>query len=140
MVNIKIKTNGDLPEYQTYGSSGFDLVSNETNLLLSGQRRLFKTGISVQIPIGYEIQIRSRSGLALHHGIMVLNSPGTIDSDYRGEIGVILYNTGSENYVVHKGDRIAQAVLCKVERAEFEKVSKLEDTVRGVGGFGHTGN
>ena len=122
MVNIKIKTNGDLPEYQTYGSSGFDLVSNETNLLLSGQRRLFKTGISVQIPIGYEIQIRSRSGLALHHGIMVLNSPGTIDSDYRGEIHIHLFNNSDKDIFIEYGQKITQFVLLPIATPEFAEI------------------
>jgi dUTP pyrophosphatase len=143
-VKIKIKRlNEDLglPSYATAGSSGMDLCASiDREIILQPlERILVKTGIAVEISEGYEIQIRPRSGLALKHGITVLNSPGTIDSDYRGEIGVILVNLGRDNFKIEPGMRIAQAVLAKVEKADIEVIADLEETERGQGGFGSTG-
>lgn len=139
----------EYPKYETEGSAGFDLraISFEFNgdcycddiILLPGRRTLIKTGLFVEIPKGYELQIRPRSGLALKHGIAVLNSPGTIDGDYRGEIGVILINHGYEPFEIKIGDRIAQAVLVPITQAAFKVVDKLGQTERGEGGFGSTG-
>ena len=130
-----------LPAYATDGAAGLDLLAAvpETIQLAPGARMLVPTGVSVAIPPGYEIQIRPRSGLALKNGIMVVNSPGTIDSDYRGEIGVILLNTGERPYSIDRGSRIAQAVLAPVTRLEWQEVSVLSETNRGAGGFGSTG-
>jgi dUTP pyrophosphatase len=128
-----------IPKYQTAGSSGFDLHSVEEVDIPAGNVALVKTGLSFGIPSGYEIQVRSRSGLALKNGVFVLNSPGTVDDDYTGEIGVILANFGKVPYHVTKGARIAQAVLMKVEKASLEQVTLLEETDRGSGGFGSTG-
>lgn len=130
-----------LPEYATPLSAGMDLRANlSTSLLLRPlERRLIPTGLSVALPEGYEAQIRPRSGLALKHGVTVLNTPGTIDADYRGEIGVILVNLSNKDFVVEPGERIAQMVVAKHERAEFEEVTMLDETLRGEGGFGHTG-
>ncbi len=145
MVVVKVFRDGEqiqLPEYKTEGSSGFDLRSIEELWISSGEVKLIRTGLYFEIPEGYEIQVRSRSGLALKDRIVVLNSPGTIDSDYRGEIGAILYNSSPRSFRVEIGDRIAQAVLCPVVQAEFEEVSSLkdlEDSKRGDGGFGSTG-
>ncbi len=143
MNSLKIKVmqinGGSIPSYQTAGSSGFDLHANQDAVIPPGRWELVNTGLAVEIPEGYEIQIRSRSGLVLKEGIFVLNSPGTVDSDYRGEIGVILANFGKEPYTVHTGDRIAQGVVAPIIRAEFEITPSLNDTERGGGGFGHTG-
>ena len=128
-----------LISYETAGASGADLKSKEDGILKSGERRLVKTGVFIELPAGYEAQVRPRSGLALKHGITMLNSPGTIDSDYRGEIGVIMINHGSEPFVYKKGDRIAQLVISKYSRVEFKNTLSLTETVRGAGGFGHTG-
>lgn len=130
-----------LPRYATDHAAGMDLVADvaEPLILLPGERGLIPTGIAVAIPIGYEAQIRPRSGLALKHGISLVNSPGTIDSDYRGEIGIILINHGSVPFTVNPGDRIAQMVFARFERAELVEAGELSDTVRGEGGFGHTG-
>lgn len=128
-----------IPSYETAGASGADLKSKEDGILKSGERRLVKTGVFIELPAGYEAQVRPRSGLALKHGITMLNSPGTIDSDYRGEIGVIMINHGSEPFVYKKGDRIAQLVISKYSRVEFKNTLSLTETVRGAGGFGHTG-
>ncbi len=129
-----------IPEYKTVDSAGFDFTYvGENYSLKPGERKAFETGLAMQIPKGHELQIRPRSGLALNHGITVLNSPGTIDADYRGEVQVILINHGSAVYEIKKGERIAQGVLAPVTRATFEVVSELEKTVRGSGGFGHTG-
>lgn len=108
-------------------------------MLQPGERRLIPTGIHIALPPGYEAQVRPRSGLALHHGIGMVNSPGTIDSDYRGEIGVILINWGSEPFTIHRGDRIAQLIVAPVAQIEWEECDQLPDTERGTGGFGHTG-
>lgn len=127
------------PEYQTDQSSGADLFASHSGELKKGEFKLVKTGLKLSIPEGFEAQIRPRSGLALKHGVTVLNTPGTIDSDYRGEIGVILVNFGDDKFVFNEGDRIAQVVFTKVYRAEFENTEILGNTERGTGGFGHTG-
>ncbi len=130
-----------LPARATQGSSGVDLMAAVSSPVVidPGKRFLIPTGIKVSIPRGYEWQIRPRSGNALKHGITVLNSPGTIDSDYRGEVQIILANLGNEPFVVERGDRIAQAVLAPVASPVFKTVEKLPDTERGDGGFGHSG-
>jgi len=130
-----------LPEYATEGSSGLDLraaVETETKIE-KGKVGLIPTNLRVEIPIGYEIQVRPRSGLAAKNGIGVLNSPGTIDSDYRGEIKVILFNFSDEDFIIKRGDRIAQMVVSKVYRANLIVTDELKDSKRGDGGFGHTG-
>ena len=141
IININISAEEDclIPSYEAAGASGADLKSKEDGILKSGERRLVKTGVFIELPAGYEAQVRPRSGLALKHGITMLNSPGTIDSDYRGEIGVIMINHGSEPFVYKKGDRIAQLVISKYSRVEFKNTLSLTETVRGAGGFGHTG-
>lgn len=130
-----------LPAYQTAGSAGMDLAASidEEIALAPGQWRLIPTGLTVAIPEGYEGQVRPRSGLALRHGVTVLNAPGTIDSDYRGELQVALINHGSAPFVVRRGERIAQLVICAVARAEWLPVAALEATARGSGGYGSTG-
>ncbi|MDP3583167.1 MAG: dUTP diphosphatase [Ignavibacteria bacterium] len=146
-IDIKIQriTNGfddvALPEYSTHGSSGLDLraaVENDV-IIPKGKVSLVPTNLRVEIPRGYEIQVRPRSGLAVKHGIGVLNSPGTIDSDYRGEVKVILFNFGEEDFVIKRGDRIAQMVLSKVYLADLKVTDDLNTSQRGEGGFGHTG-
>lgn len=129
----------DLPAYATSGAAGMDAVSAEDVTLAPGARHAVATGLSVAIPHGYEIQVRPRSGLALKHGITVPNTPGTIDSDYRGELKVILINHGTEAFVIRRGDRIAQLVLAPVTRAGWVEVAELDETARGAGGFGSTG-
>lgn len=142
-VQIKIvnTSSNPLPQYATEGSSGMDIkAALDTPLTLKPlQRTLVPTGLFVEIPPGYEIQVRPRSGMAIKHGITCLNTPGTIDSDYRGEIKIILINLSGEEQVIYPGDRIAQMILQKVERAEFEQVEILNETARATGGFGHTG-
>jgi dUTP pyrophosphatase len=130
-----------LPAYESEGSSGMDIRAsvNRPILLKPGEIKLIPTGLAVSIPQGYEAQIRPRSGLALNHGIGMVNSPGTIDSDYRGEIGIILINWASEPFEINPGDRIAQMIICRVFRADFVEVDDLDGTPRGQGGFGHTG-
>ena len=130
-----------LPEYMTLHSAGMDLYADlEHELVISpGSRVLVPSGIAIELPDGFEAQIRPRSGLALKHGISLVNSPGTIDADYRGEIGIILINHGSEPYLVRNGERIAQMVFAPFARAELIEVSELGTTERGDGGFGHTG-
>ena len=130
-----------IPEYKTQGSSGLDLEAFiEQDLIIKpGHKELIPTGLSVSIPENLEIQIRPRSGLALKNGLTVLNTPGTVDADYRGEIKVILINLSSENYIVKKGDRIAQMVLCPIVKASFELVDELPVSLRSSGGFGSTG-
>ena len=137
----KLQKNIVLPEYKTIGSSGMDLMANveQTIKLLPSEKKIISTGIMVAIPENYEIQIRPRSGLAAKKGISVLNTPGTIDSDYRGEIKVILINLGKEIFEINKNDRIAQMIVCPVIKVELEEVENLPKTVRGVGGFGSTG-
>lgn len=129
----------DLPRYATGGAAGMDVLSAETVTLDPGARHAVATGLAVAIPSGYEIQVRPRSGLALKHGISVPNTPGTIDSDYRGEIKVILINHGSEPFEIHRGDRIAQLVLAPVALAKWQEVGELDETGRGARGFGSTG-
>lgn len=130
-----------LPQYMTPGSSGMDLFAclDEEVVLQPGERRLIPTGISIAIPEGFEGQIRARSGLAIQKGIGIINGPGTIDSDYRGEVGVLLINLGKEPFVIHHGDRIAQLIISQVFRAGLEEVEELPPTQRQGGGFGHTG-
>ena len=135
-------TNGtDLPapSYATPGAAGMDVVAAEDIVLVSGQRHAVATGFAMAIPPGFEVQVRPRSGLAIKHGITCLNSPGTIDSDYRGEVKVILANLGQEDFVIKRGDRIAQLVPAVVTIAKFEIVDSLDVTDRGSGGFGSTG-
>ena len=137
----KFDKNIKLPAYKTSGSSGMDLVAYIKNKIIinPGKSAMIPTGIAVAIPNNYEIQIRPRSGLAAKQGISVLNTPGTIDSDYRGEIKVILINLGKKIFVIKSGDRIAQMILCPVSKAKLKEVTKLPKTTRGKGGFGSTG-
>lgn len=142
-VSVKIvnKSNNALPQYSTEQAAGMDIRANnpEPIVLAPLERKLIPTGLFIELPVGYEAQIRPRSGLAIKNGITVLNTPGTIDSDYRGEINVILVNLSNEPFTVNMGDRICQMVIAKHEQAEFVQVSTLDDTERGNGGFGHTG-
>ena len=141
-VMVKVLPHGqglDLPVYATEGAAGMDVVSAEDVTIPSGGRHAVATGLSVAIPVGYEIQVRPRSGLALKHGISVPNSPGTVDSDYRGEVKVILINHGAEGFDIRRGDRVAQLVLAPVTRASWVAVDELDETARGEGGFGSTG-
>ena len=140
-VNIVNKSKHELPHYATSQSAGMDLrASLEEPILLNPlQRTLVKTGLFMELPIGYEAQVRPRSGLAFKKGITVLNSPGTIDADYRGEIGVILVNLSDEEFVIEDGERVAQMVIVKHEQVDWEEVVELVETERGVGGFGSTG-
>jgi len=142
-MNIRIKNTSHhpLPRYHTSGAAAFDLTANlDTPVTLrSLGRALIPTGLYVALPEGYEAQIRPRSGLALKHGVTVLNAPGTIDADYRGEWGVILVNLSQEPFTVQDGDRIAQAVIAQCEQHQWEEVAELDQTQRGAGGFGHTG-
>lgn len=130
-----------LPQYATDGAAGMDLYAavNTPLTLAPGERALTPTGLCIALPRGYEAQIRPRSGLALKHGVSMVNTPGTIDSDYRGEIGILLINHGAEPFTVRRGDRIAQMVVAPVTRAAWQPVKVLPDSVRGAGGFGHTG-
>jgi dUTP pyrophosphatase len=142
-MNIKIinKSNHDLPHYETIASAGMDLRANlsESRTLKPLERSIVGTGLFIELPIGVEAQVRPRSGLAAKKGITVLNAPGTIDADYRGEIGVILVNLSNEDFTIQNGERIAQLVIAKHERAEWENVQELSETERGEGGFGSTG-
>ena len=142
-MQIKIinKSKQPLPKYSTAYSAGMDLRANifEPIILKPLERKIIKTGISIQLPIGFEAQVRPRSGLAFKKGITVLNSPGTIDADYRGEVGVILVNLSSEDFVIEDGERIAQMVVAKHESIEWELVESLNESERGLGGFGSTG-
>jgi len=139
----RVRENKDIPEptYMTRGAAGMDLHADvdEPLEIAPGEVRLIPTGFMVEIPAGFEGQVRPRSGLALNYGIGVLNSPGTIDSDYRGEIKVILFNFGKKNYTVRRGDRIAQMVLCQTTRVRWEEVDELAKSPRSKDGFGHTG-
>lgn len=141
MVDVLINAEDDvtLPRYTTKGAAGADVVARAGAIIQPGERTLIPTGLYFEIPEGYEIQVRPRSGLALKYGITVLNAPGTIDSDYRGELKVLLINHGSEAFVVEPGMRIAQIVVSQVTRANFIKAEVLSSSVRGEGGFGHTG-
>lgn len=142
-MNIKIinKSNHDLPHYETMASAGMDLRANisESIILKPLERSIVSTGLFIELPVGIEAQVRPRSGLAAKKGITVLNAPGTIDADYRGEIGVILVNLSNEAFTINNGERIAQLVIAKHERAEWEAVKVLSETDRGEGGFGSTG-
>ena len=142
-MKIKIinKSRHALPEYATNASAGMDLRANldEPVTLKPLERMVIPTGLFIELPVGFEAQVRPRSGLALKHGITVLNSPGTIDADYRGEVKVILINLSSENFIINNGERIAQMVIAKHEQAEWLPVDELVETQRGQGGFGHTG-
>ena len=142
-MNIKIinKSNHALPNYETIASAGMDLRANinESITLKPLERTIVKTGLFIELPIGYEAQVRPRSGLAAKKGISVLNAPGTVDADYRGEIGVILVNLSNEDFTIENGERVAQLVIAKHERAEWIEVQELSETSRGAGGFGSTG-
>ena len=141
-VQIKRLPHGhglDLPAYATSGAAGMDVVSAESVTIRPGQRHAVATGLSVAIPENYEIQVRPRSGLAFKHGITVPNTPGTIDSDYRGELKVLLINHGADDFAIARGDRIAQLVLAPVTQAKWDEVEELDETNRGEGGFGSTG-
>ncbi|KJS06996.1 MAG: deoxyuridine 5'-triphosphate nucleotidohydrolase [Flavobacteriales bacterium BRH_c54] len=140
-IKIVNKSNHPLPHYGTEAAAGVDLRANiETPITLKPlERTLVKTGLFLELPVGYEAQVRPRSGLAYKNGITVLNSPGTIDADYRGEVGVILVNLSNESFVIENGERIAQLVIAKHEQAEWELVEELVETERGAGGFGSTG-
>jgi len=143
-IKVKMLDKGNdlpMPAYASEGASGMDIRAcvEAPVLLQPGETRLIPTGLTVSVPQGYEAQMRPRSGLALHHGIGMLNAPGTIDSDYRGEVGVILVNWGRNPFQIRRGDRIAQMVLSKVYRAEWREVEDLDETPRGMGGFGHSG-
>ena len=140
-IKIVNKSKHSLPEYATSASAGMDLRANidQPITLKSLQRTLVSTGLFIELPVGYEAQIRPRSGLAFKNGLTVLNSPGTIDADYRGEIKVLLVNLSNENFTVENGERIAQMIIAAHEKVEWEQVESLEETVRGAGGFGHTG-
>jgi dUTP pyrophosphatase len=143
MIQIKVVNKGhqQLPAYATPQSAGMDLRANldESVVLRPLERKLIKTGLFIALPEGYEAQVRPRSGLALKHGITVLNTPGTIDADYRGEIGVCLINLSQEDFVINDGERIAQLVISRHEQGDFELVEELDETERGAGGYGHTG-
>ena len=140
-VKIINKSRNPLPDYETHSAAGMDLRAELENpvTLAPGERRLVRTGLYLEIPEGYEAQVRPRSGLALKHGVTVLNAPGTIDADYRGEVGVILINHSIQSYSIQPGERIAQLVFVQLARAELVAADSLADTERGDGGFGHTG-
>lgn len=141
-VRLKRLAHGEglnVPHYATSGAAGMDVVSAEDVTIQPGARHAVATGLAMAIPSGFEIQVRPRSGLALKHGITVPNTPGTIDSDYRGELKIILINHGSEAFVIARGDRVAQLVLAPVIQARWDEVEELDDTARGADGFGSTG-
>ena len=143
MVTVKVinNSNNSLPQYATIDSAGLDLRANisEPIVIKPLERKLIPTGLHISLPKGYEMQVRPRSGMAIKHGITCINTPGTIDSDYRGEIGVGLINLSNESFTVNPGDRISQGVLNKVEQINWVEVSKLDETERASGGYGHTG-
>ncbi len=143
MVTVKVINKGrqPLPAYATPQSAGMDLRANIEEPITKKplQRRLIPTGLHIALPEGYEAQVRPRSGLALKHGITVLNTPGTIDADYRGEIGIVLVNLSDEEFTVNPGERIAQMIIARYEQAALQVVTELDDTERGAGGYGHTG-
>lgn len=143
MIKIKVVNKGrqQLPAYATSQSAGMDLRANiDTPITLRPmERRIIPTGLYIALPPGFEAQVRPRSGMALKHGITVLNSPGTIDADYRGEIGVLLVNLSTDDFIITEGERIAQMVIARHEQGEFELTDELDDTERGAGGYGHTG-
>jgi dUTP pyrophosphatase len=140
-INIINKSQHDIPNYETIASAGMDLRANlsESITLNPLERTIVKTGLFIELPIGFEAQVRPRSGLAAKKGITVLNSPGTVDADYRGEIGVILVNLSNEVFIIENGERIAQLIIAQHERAEWIEVQELSETTRGEGGFGSTG-
>lgn len=140
-INIINKSNNPLPNYETAASAGLDLRANleSPESLKPLERKLIPTGLFIELPIGYEAQIRPRSGLAYKAGISIVNSPGTIDADYRGEIKILLINLSTEDFVINHGDRIAQMVIAAHEQAEWHEVDVLSETERGAGGYGHTG-
>ncbi|AXT57382.1 dUTP diphosphatase [Aquimarina sp. MMG015] len=140
-INIINKSSHKLPHYETIASAGMDLRANitESITLKPLERTIVKTGLFIELPVGFEAQVRPRSGLAAKKGITVLNAPGTVDADYRGEIGVILVNLSNEDFVIENGERVAQLVIAKHERAEWIEVTELTETSRGEGGFGSTG-
>jgi dUTP pyrophosphatase len=141
-VRVKRLNNGaglPLPDYASAGAAGMDICAAESLTLKVGKRHAVATGFAFAIPHGYEVQVRPRSGLALKHGITCLNTPGTVDSDYRGEVKVILANLGDEEFLIQRGDRIAQLVVAPVTHAAMREVEELDDTARGTGGFGSTG-
>jgi dUTP pyrophosphatase len=144
MIDVKIVNNSNnlLPEYATEGSAGMDLKANlkESITLKPLERKMIPTGIHIQLPHGYEAQIRPRSGMAIKYGISVINTPGTIDEDYIGEVAVLVVNLSNEEYIINHGDRIAQMIINKYERIQWQVVEALEVTERGSGGFGHTGH
>ena len=143
MIKVKVVNKGHqpLPQYATAQSAGMDLRANiDAPITLKPlERKLIPTGLHIALPVGYEAQVRPRSGLALKKGITVLNTPGTVDADYRGEVGVILINLSQEDFVVEDGERIAQMIIASHEQADFESVEILDETERGEGGYGHTG-
>lgn len=143
MITVKVVNKGHqpLPAYATSQSAGMDLRANidEPITLRPMERRLIPTGLHIALPVGYEAQIRPRSGLALKHGLTVLNTPGTVDADYRGEVGVLLINLGDKEFVINDGERIAQMIIARHETADFIAVEVLDETERGEGGYGHTG-
>jgi dUTP pyrophosphatase len=140
-IRIINKSSHALPAYETLASAGMDLRASisEQLILKPMERKLIPTGLFIELPLGYEAQIRPRSGLALKHGITVLNSPGTIDADYRGEIKILLINFSDSNFSINDGDRIAQMIVAKHEHVNWESVETLSETIRGAGGYGHTG-
>lgn len=141
-VRIVNKSQHELPAYSTEASAGMDIRANlEDDVLLKPlERMIVPTGLYIELPVGYEAQIRPRSGMAIRYGISILNSPGTIDADYRGEIGIIIVNLSNEEFTLQDGDRICQMVIAKHERVNWNEVTILEETKRGKGGFGHTGS
>jgi dUTP pyrophosphatase len=142
-ITIKITAEGQIPAYETDGSAGMDIRAHLSDgqpvVIVPGGRAVVPTGLRIELPQGFEAQVRARSGLAAKHGIALVNGIGTIDSDYRGEIGVILVNLGEKDFTVNEGDRIAQLVIARYVRAEWERAGELKGTVRGEGGFGSTG-
>ncbi len=140
-VQIINKSDHALPSYQTLASAGMDLCANLDQPFLIGpmERRLVPTGLFIELPVGYEAQIRPRSGMALKHGITILNSPGTIDADYRGEIKILLINLSTSSFEINNGDRIAQMIVASHEQVQWQTTAELSETVRGAGGYGHTG-
>jgi dUTP pyrophosphatase len=138
-IRCEVDDDDLVPKYQTQGSAGCDIYANEYLMIKPGQRATVATGLKIELPSGFEAQVRPRSGLAAKYGITVLNSPGTVDEDFRGEIKVILLNTGDEEFIVNKGDRIAQLIFSRVFRGIFQPTNSLSSTKRGSGGFGSTG-
>jgi dUTP diphosphatase len=138
---MRVRKDAQLPKYMSEGAAGMDLAASlDADVVLEpGKRALVGTGIAIALPRGCEAQVRPRSGLAWKHGVTVLNAPGTVDEDYRGEVKVLLVNHGDEPFVVKSGERIAQLVIARVERVAFDEQASLDDTVRGAGGYGHTG-